>query len=402
MERVKGIEPSFFKIKNGMGYAYSIAWPHCMNKNIHFPNAWLRQKCNLTRALAVTHSPRAGSQRKTSMNTTASSLPVLGRMLFTGMVVWNLAVNQTFARADGAHDATAPGAALGRDAAARDGSTSGLPAAASRSGAKGQSLAGPAREVERRSTSQGAWRDLVVDLNAGRVALCARFVLAMRPRRSPCPGPFFSPTDEKQARLVADSLNLAGAPHGSGKDLNALMQALPGTYEYFGQKISWNAGNVPTQARKCSDLMGVKVHTISGESLGVVVNLMVDLPASQVAFVVVSAAGTSADNMYAVPPSACQNSPDRTGLIVNIDKARIASLAQREGFSSSNLTETNGGLREHRTHAVVLVRNAGSGPVPPMPPQRRNVGPSAPRSPLPAPARIKSQSKATTSFPGIF
>ncbi|MDB6022857.1 MAG: hypothetical protein JWQ04_2714, partial [Pedosphaera sp.] len=110
----------------------------------------------------------------------------------------------------------------------------------------------------------------------------------------------------------------------------------------------------------------------AGEPLGQVVNWMIDLPTARVVYAVVSFAGSGSD-LYAVPPGAFQNATDRAGLVLDVDKAKIASLARSDGFFWSNMADSNWGLAVYRNFGQQADFDTAAGVSTAQDPTRENV-----------------------------
>lgn len=182
----------------------------------------------------------------------------------------------------------------------------------------------------------GKLQDVLVDLHSGRV-LCG-IVSVGGGATIAFPGKAFFSAGEKDAKLAMNNLDVEAVPHASSSDVEGVMGSLSKSYSYFHQQICWDA-HAQAEARKCSDLIGLDVRNEAGESLGRVINVMVDLPTARVIFVVVNLAGKGTD--YVVPPKALRAGAGKAGLVLNVDKAKIASLAHSDGFFWSNLADVN-------------------------------------------------------------
>ncbi|HZV36191.1 MAG TPA: PRC-barrel domain-containing protein, partial [Verrucomicrobiae bacterium] len=182
----------------------------------------------------------------------------------------------------------------------------------------------------------GKLQDVLVDLHSGRV-LCG-IVSAGGGAAIAFPGKAFFSADEKEAKLAMSGLNLEAVPHAGSSDVEGVMASLSKSYSYFHQQICWDA-HAQAEARKCSDLIGLDVRNEAGESLGRVINVMVDLPTARVIFVVVNMAGKGTD--YVVPAKAFQTGAEKGSLVLKADKAKIVSLAHSDGFFWSNMADVN-------------------------------------------------------------
>lgn len=189
---------------------------------------------------------------------------------------------------------------------------------------------------ETKGRKLGKLEDMVVDLNSGRL-LCV--LVSHGSTVVAVPGAAFNSADKLAARINLNNVNFSTAPHAPSSDLAAVLGSLGESYSYFGERFNGDS-TITARARKCSELIGARVRNNAGESLGTVVNLMVDLPTERVVYVLISFTGKDSD-LYAVPPMAFQNSGEHSPLVLNIDKSRAESLSHDDGFFWSNLAESS-------------------------------------------------------------
>jgi sporulation protein YlmC with PRC-barrel domain len=288
---------------NGIGYAFSHTWP----------------------SLFLAHEERS------VMKKTTFSLSAFDRSLLTGLFVVAIALEASargeivlglvsdFAPSVASQDSYSPGYLAQRLGVAQKSTTL---------------LGVPVREKNGRKI--GKLEDVILDLHSGRV-MCA-LVSAGGGATLALPGKIFYSAGEKEARLTMSDVNLDAVPHAANADIAGLVNSLPKSYKYFSQQIAWDSAQV--EPKKCSELVGLNVRNNAGESLGHVVNLIVDVPTARVIFVVVSLSG-KADDLYVVPPTALQSAADNSSLVLNVDKAKISALAHSDGFFWSNMADAN-------------------------------------------------------------
>lgn len=207
---------------------------------------------------------------------------------------------------------------------------------AERLGVSQKSTALPGVSVREKSGKKiGRLSDVLVDLRSGRV-LCG--VVSASGATLALPGKAFFSADEKEAKLAMNDLNVDAVPRPNGSDVAAVMSSLPQAYSYFHQQTCWDA-RAQIEPRKCSEIVGLNVRNEAGESLGHVINVMVDLPTARVIFVVINFDGKGTD--YVVPPKAFRQGADSASLVLNVDKSKIVSLAHSDGFFWSNMADVN-------------------------------------------------------------
>lgn len=94
-----------------------------------------------------------------------------------------------------------------------------------------------------------------------------------------------------------------------------------------------------------SMLMGDKVRSISGENLGKIEELIVDLQEGRVAYAVVSLGGFLGDKLFAIPWKALKFVQDKKEMILNLHKERLQQAPSFNKFDwpdFSDATVTNG------------------------------------------------------------
>ena len=105
---------------------------------------------------------------------------------------------------------------------------------------------------------------------------------------------------------------------------------------------------------KATKLMGMAVKNLQGEKLGKVDNLMVDLPASRVAAVVLSSGGFlgMGDELSVVPPGALHFDPSHDGLVLDATKD---SLTQAPHFTANQWPDLSEPVYVERVYRVYRV-----------------------------------------------
>ncbi len=181
----------------------------------------------------------------------------------------------------------------------------------------------------------GNLNNLVIDLESGRIlygtVATSKGTVGVAPEVfAQTPGP-----KENSVKANVTKQKLEGAPQF--KDNNTpegLGQAsyISQVYQYFGQSPWWQ-GSQPANVgafhnvHKASQALGMTIENVNNQPIGKVNNIVVDLPAGRIAYVVItpdSSLGLG-NNLYALPPEALTLSSDHKNLVSNIDKTKLAS-----------------------------------------------------------------------------
>jgi sporulation protein YlmC with PRC-barrel domain len=281
--------------------------------------------------------PAGPKKQRSFMSSTKSFLTVAGGILLTGSLVWNFSITPAFARGEAVftRDPAPAGGALTPQYLAR------------RLGVAQRASTMPGVSVKDHAGHKvGKLQDVVLDLNSGHV-FCALVTANKGGSIAAVPGKSFFATSAREAVLDAREVNLPGAPLVGGPDLPALVNSLKNSYDYFNQKVFWGGAVAPAGLWKSSELLGMSVRNPANESLGQVVDVMIDLPTARVTFVVVSFAGGESD-LYVVPPGAFQSTGGRSSLVLNADRTKVAALAHSDGFFWVNMSDANWALAAYR------------------------------------------------------
>jgi len=151
----------------------------------------------------------------------------------------------------------------------------------------------------------GAVRDLIVDVNTGRISFA---VLATEKgdRKVAVPVSLLRPrSDEKEFALSRAADKLSSAPDFAKNDLEDKTWAAQ-TEDYFssqptqeypkpaaGQVISEAAGAQPGHLARASDLTGMPVKDSDGNTVGEIKDVVIDWPAAQVVYAVLDSTGVA-------------------------------------------------------------------------------------------------------------
>ena len=200
----------------------------------------------------------------------------------------------------------------------------------------------------------GSIENIVVDLESGRAlyaVIGSGGVLGAGEKKYAVAPGIFTETQGKDAHVNIDKAKLQSAPEFT-KDTDKpgeLGQAsfVNNVYQYFGMhpwwqgKASASAGSF-NNVHKADDLVGMKVKNVNNEALGKVENVIVDLPAGRVLYVIFNPDNSLnlGDNLYAFPPNAFTLSSDKKTLATDINKDRLASAPHFTKNSWPNLADT--------------------------------------------------------------
>jgi sporulation protein YlmC with PRC-barrel domain len=117
-------------------------------------------------------------------------------------------------------------------------------------------------------------------------------------------------------------------------------------YQYFGQSPWWQGGAPATagvfhNVHKLNDLLGMKVQNVNNQPIGSVSHLVVDLPAGQILYVVLTPDSSLklGDNLYTLPPEAFTLGADQKSLVSNIDQQKLAAAPHFPNGQWPNLTD---------------------------------------------------------------
>lgn len=181
----------------------------------------------------------------------------------------------------------------------------------------------------------GNLNNLVVDLESGRVLYGV--VAANKGRVGVAPEIFTSTLpSNKELRVKVNKAKIEGAPQFNGNvdTANGIGEAsfVAQVYQYFGQPAWWQ-GSTPANegsfhnVHKASQVLGMKIEDVNNKSIGKIYDMVVNLPAGRIAYLVMSPNSSLnlGDNLYVLPPQAFTLSSDQKNLVSNIDQQKLAS-----------------------------------------------------------------------------
>src|ERR1051326_1252389 len=118
------------------------------------------------------------------------------------------------------------------------------------------------------------------------------------------------------------------------------------THQFFSQNIWWQGGaNAPAAStgqfnnvHKSSDLVGMKIRSVSDQEMGKIDNVMLNLPAGRVAYVILNPDNSLGlgNNFYALPPNTLTFQADKKDFSADISKEKLASAPH---FDKNNWAE---------------------------------------------------------------
>lgn len=183
----------------------------------------------------------------------------------------------------------------------------------------------------------GKLEDLVVDLTSGHIL----YAVIDRERGKAAVAPqVFTSSESKTLRANVTREQLNQAPEFT-KDIASDEQIskadfVSKIYQHFGQNAWWTGTqpssqgafqNVHRASKLAGKLAGMDVKNVSNEKVGDVKDLAVDLSAGRIVYVVLSPDSSLGlgKNLYALPPDAFTPGADRSTIVSNIDKQKLAS-----------------------------------------------------------------------------
>lgn len=222
----------------------------------------------------------------------------------------------------------------------------------------------------------GKIEDIIVDLESGRalyaVVGSGGILGAGEKKFAVAPGAF-TETQGSDAHLNIDKAKFQAAPEFTkeiDKDTElGKADFVSQVYQYFGQPAWWQ-GNASAHAgsfnnvHKASDVVGMKVHNVNNEDIGKVDNVIIDLPAGRVVYVILSPDRSLSlgDNLYAFPPNALTLSSDRKFLVTDINKDRLAAAPHFSKNSWPNLADTSWASQVYQYHGKQAYFQTGMQP----------------------------------------
>jgi len=191
--------------------------------------------------------------------------------------------------------------------------------------------------------------NLIVDLESGRLLYAVIKTSTVGGKDFAVPPGIFGDAQGENVHLTVDKAKLEGAPEFT-KDIDKPEQIGQGSfvnqvYQYFGQNAWWQgntAANTGTfhNVHKANDVIGMKVKNVNNDDLGKVDNVMVDLAAGRVVYVILNPDSSLklGNNFYALPPNALTLSSDQKYLVSDLNKDKLAGAPHFSKDEWSNLS----------------------------------------------------------------
>ncbi len=196
---------------------------------------------------------------------------------------------------------------------------------------------------DRRNHEIGRIDDLVINLGSGQVlGAMAAPAHIYGDFHVFIPAGSFASAGGDQAILGGERTNLTAEPcvTREAADSPDFSKKIAETYTRFGATPIWKEQDCPRGFTRFSRLSGFKIRNRAHESLGQAADLMVDLAAARIVFLVASLDGAG-HNYYAAPPSALSLDPDDSALLLAVDKAALARVAQNGDFIWAQMDNPN-------------------------------------------------------------
>ncbi len=193
----------------------------------------------------------------------------------------------------------------------------------------------------------GKLEEVVVDLESGRVLYA---MLSSGGQNYAVPPQLFGQSRgvNDPLRLNTSKQNLTRAPKApTGSDIGS-MNFVNQLYRHYGQQTWWGGGPTPTgrdegqfsNARLAMNLLHRNVMDSSGQQLGKVDNVLIDLHDARVTFLLLNAPGVAkAGQVFAVPPMAFTKASDNNNLVTGVDKNKLQSAPQVQSHNFNQLND---------------------------------------------------------------
>jgi sporulation protein YlmC with PRC-barrel domain len=194
--------------------------------------------------------------------------------------------------------------------------------------------------------STGKIEDFILDQGSGQILYAIigiGGVLGVGETRVAVPPEAFGEAKKGMVQINADKHKLTSAPQipKAGDQVDA--QYLSSVYGYFGQPATWQGTSPSAQAtfqnaRKVSEIMGMKVVNSAHQDVGKVETVVLDVPEGLELYVVISPSTemNPGNNYYAIPPKALQLSPDQKALVADLSREKLSKAPH---FAKDNWSE---------------------------------------------------------------
>jgi sporulation protein YlmC with PRC-barrel domain len=193
----------------------------------------------------------------------------------------------------------------------------------------------------------GTLDDIVVDLESGHILyalISDGRVLAGKAGRRALASQVFSRVPLEGPLVVnANAQKLTNAPRLTKENEDQLgsVAFVTDVYRHFNQRTWWDGGPSPTgrddrqrrdkfgHVHAASELAGMKVQNSSGENVGTIEQVMVDLAGGRTTFLLLNVRGLGAgEGQVPVPPMAFAMGTDKKTLVLDADKEKLRNGPQ--------------------------------------------------------------------------
>ena len=222
----------------------------------------------------------------------------------------------------------------------------------------------------------GKIENIIVDLESGRVLYAvvgSGGILGAGEKKFAVAPREFSETQGSDAHLNVDKAKLQAAPEFT-KDISkdgelGKAEYVSSVYQYYGEHPWWEGKASATagsfnNVHKADDLVGMKVRNVSNEEVGKVANVIIDLPAGRVLYVIFAPDRNmdAGDNLYAFPPNAFTLGGDQKTLVTDINKERLAGAPHFTKNNWPNLADSTWATQVYQYHGKQAYFSTGMQP----------------------------------------
>jgi sporulation protein YlmC with PRC-barrel domain len=185
----------------------------------------------------------------------------------------------------------------------------------------------------------GKLDNLVIDLESGRIlyAIVGTGTLGIGGHDYAVAPGVFSEAKGENLHMSVDKSKFTGAPEFSSNtdkpDQLGQASFISQVYQYFGQPAWWQGGNTATDigsfhnVHKAKDVIGMKVKNVENADIGKVDNVIVNLTAGRVPYVILNPDSSLnlGGNYFALPPNALTWNADQKYLVSDLTKDKLAA-----------------------------------------------------------------------------
>jgi len=179
---------------------------------------------------------------------------------------------------------------------------------------------------DNKNQSLGKIEDLVVDLESGQLLYGIASAKGASDHFAIAPTILVPQANGKGATISVDQAKLAAAPKVDAARENQLGDTafIGQVFQYYGVPTWWESQNAGSfnNVHKVSTLSGQTVKNVSNADLGKLDDVIVDLQAGRIPFVILT---TTANATYAIPPNAFTLGADKQTLTTGLDQNTLNS-----------------------------------------------------------------------------